>query len=135
MIIKIHLHFFSFPARCLYYRNKLSQLLIRIVITITGTAIWRFPRLVPRTFIPTMQADVSIFSNKRSFRHCPIRGLTFTLLPPAQSATSALYSGTSLFSITLSSFFSQHFYLPWHCLYFFPLPHGHGSFLPTFGIC
>src|SRR5436190_24120916 len=22
---------------------------------------------------------------------------------------------------------------PWHFLYFFPLPHGHGSFLPTFG--
>lgn len=23
-------------------------------------------------------------------------------------------------------------YLPQHCLYFLPLPHGHGSFLPTF---
>src|SRR5262245_26259993 len=22
---------------------------------------------------------------------------------------------------------------PWHFLYFFPLPHGHGSFLPTLG--
>src|ERR1700750_1548050 len=22
---------------------------------------------------------------------------------------------------------------PWQCLYFFPLPHGHGSFLPIFG--
>ncbi len=22
---------------------------------------------------------------------------------------------------------------PWHFLYFFPLPHGHGSFRPTFG--
>lgn len=33
------------------------------------------------------------------------------------------------------SSFLQHFYLPWHCLYFFPLPHGHGSFLPIFGIC
>ena len=25
------------------------------------------------------------------------------------------------------------FYRPQHCLYFLPLPHGHGSFLPTFG--
>ena len=24
-------------------------------------------------------------------------------------------------------------YFPWHCLYFFPLPHGQGSFLPTLG--
>src|SRR6266702_5725268 len=23
--------------------------------------------------------------------------------------------------------------LPWHCLYFLPLPHGHGSLRPTFG--
>jgi hypothetical protein len=23
-------------------------------------------------------------------------------------------------------------FLPWHFLYFFPLPQGHGSFLPTF---
>jgi hypothetical protein len=23
-------------------------------------------------------------------------------------------------------------FMPWHFLYFFPLPHGHGSFLPTF---
>jgi hypothetical protein len=22
--------------------------------------------------------------------------------------------------------------VPWHFLYFFPLPHGHGSFRPTF---
>ena len=26
------------------------------------------------------------------------------------------------------------FYFPQHFLYFFPLPHGHGSFLPTFGV-
>ena len=25
-------------------------------------------------------------------------------------------------------------YLPQHCLYFFPLPQGHGSLRPTFGI-
>ncbi len=23
-------------------------------------------------------------------------------------------------------------FIPWHFLYFFPLPQGHGSFLPTF---
>src|SRR6185295_2084588 len=28
---------------------------------------------------------------------------------------------------------SSHAAAPWHFLYFFPLPHGHGSFLPTFG--
>lgn len=27
---------------------------------------------------------------------------------------------------------NTHRYLPQHCLYFFPEPHGHGSFLPTF---
>ena len=28
---------------------------------------------------------------------------------------------------------STHAAAPWHFLYFFPLPHGHGSFRPTFG--
>ena len=28
---------------------------------------------------------------------------------------------------------SHHWLAPWHFLYFLPLPHGHGSFRPTFG--
>ena len=48
MIVKVDLNFFSFPICLLYYRNKLGQLLIRIVIAVTVTAIWRFPRSVRR---------------------------------------------------------------------------------------
>jgi hypothetical protein len=29
---------------------------------------------------------------------------------------------------------ADHDSFPWHCLYFLPLPHGHGSLRPTFGI-
>ena len=40
-----------------------------------------------------------------------------------------------IFSIFNNSLFYKGLrgYLPQHCLYFLPLPQGHGSFLPTFG--
>ena len=73
MIVKVHLNLLPLPDCGFYYRNKLRQFVIRIIIAITGTAIGRFTGCIPSICISTVQTDVRITAYKRCVCYCAVR--------------------------------------------------------------
>jgi len=64
---------------------------------------------------------------ERENQQCPVNNRA----PHKESSDGIdIHSVSPFFNVCLCSFYA---FAPQHFLYFFPLPQGHGSFLPTFG--